>query len=136
MSQRDSLTTQRSAWQALEPMLIEDAPGHSYRRNVSDGFLTAILTTEPHGLHLSVAHHNHPARKQKANRYPTWDEIAQARYVLCPHDIDMVLILPALEDYVALHPTTFHLHQVVGLPNSATDRAKNDPRGRRPDGQT
>ena len=57
-------------------------------------------------------------------RYPTWDEISHARYELCPDDIDMIMVLPRSEDYVACHPTVFHLHQVDDLPASAVDRAR------------
>jgi hypothetical protein len=40
---------------------------------------TVIVTrAEATGWHLSIAHHA---------RYPTWDEISQARYRLLPEDI-------------------------------------------------
>jgi hypothetical protein len=127
----DPLTSARSPWIDEGPWDMPGAPGRQYRRNVHDGFLTALVSTEPHGQHLSVAWHppggiggTHRAERKRALRYPTWDEIAHARYELCPRDIDMVIILPAEDDYLAFHPTTFHLHQVDNLPASATDRAR------------
>jgi hypothetical protein len=128
VSVRDPLTRQRSDWADVGAFDCDGAPGRAYRRNVHDGFLSALLTQEPHGQHLSVAHHNGAARKDRARRYPTWDELADARYRLCAPGVDMVMILPPLDDYVACHPTTFHLHQVDNLPATATDRAKTPSR--------
>lgn len=53
--------------------------------------------------HLSISH---------PNRYPTWDEIKQARYDLTPNHVTMAQLLPPKEEYVNLHPNTFHLHEV------------------------
>lgn len=46
------------------------------------------------------------------NRNPTWEEIKQARYDLCPHEITMAMILPPTDEYVNLHEHCFHLHQI------------------------
>ena len=43
------------------------------------------------------------------DRYPTWDEIKEARYRFMPRDRDVFMILPAEEDYVNIHPNCFHL---------------------------
>ncbi len=48
---------------------------------------------------------------RKFSRYPRWDEIMHARDHLLPSDVGFVMHLPADGEYVALHPTTFHLHQ-------------------------
>jgi hypothetical protein len=48
-----------------------------------------------------------------ANRYPTWDEIHDARYQLLPDDCIMAIILPPKEEYVNLHPNCFHLHEII-----------------------
>lgn len=53
--------------------------------------------------HLSVAHRR---------RYPTWDEIADARYELVPEDVTMALILPPPDEYVNLNEHCFHLWQI------------------------
>lgn len=75
---------------------------------MSDGLLWAIVAEEPGGWHLSVSFRDH---RGVAARYPTWDELAHARYVLMPDDIDVVMHLPPPADYVAVHDTTFHLHE-------------------------
>lgn len=53
--------------------------------------------------HLSIAH---------AERYPTWDEIADARYELVPEDVTMALLLPPPGEYVNEHEHCFHLWQI------------------------
>lgn len=52
------------------------------------------------GWHMSIAH---------PKRYPTWDEIAKARYDLLPDDRVFVMVLPAVRDYVNVHENCFHL---------------------------
>jgi hypothetical protein len=47
------------------------------------------------------------------SRYPTWDEIHDARYALLPNDITVAMILPPKEEYVNLHPNCFHLHEII-----------------------
>jgi hypothetical protein len=51
------------------------------------------------------------------DRYPTWDEIADARYQLLPNDRDFGLILPPPADYVNIR-NVFHLWELrdEGLP--------------------
>jgi hypothetical protein len=43
-------------------------------------------------------------------RYPTWDEIAAARYALLPSLRDCVLLLPPHDEYVNVHENCFHVH--------------------------
>lgn len=57
------------------------------------------------GWHLSISHQE---------RYPTWDEIKEARNQLLPMDKTFAMIFPPQEEYVNLHQNTFHLWQVVG----------------------
>ena len=113
------LTQQRSAWQ-LESIdgevlsLLVDAGCRSvacWRRRVTDGVLTALVTRNPPSFewHLSVSHAAHSARRAK--RYPSWDELAHARYQLLPLDIDVVMRLPPPESFIDVHDTTFHLHE-------------------------
>lgn len=45
-------------------------------------------------------------------RYPTWDEIAEARYQLCPDDAYMVVPLPPSDRLVSLHPNSFIMVEV------------------------
>ena len=83
-----------------------------HHRNVGDGYLRVIVDEEPIGWHLSISHAKRGKGGQlSAGRYPKWDEIAHARYEFLPLDIDVVMHLPPPEEYVALHDTTFHLHE-------------------------
>lgn len=108
------LSRQRSPWLGIPSLTQEMSDGtttviaHYFQRQVHDGSLLAITSEEPEGWHLSVSFRD---RKGNLTRYPSWDELAHARYELLPHDIDVVMHLPPPADYVALHDTTFHLHQ-------------------------
>lgn len=108
---RKPLTKARSDWTAVKPPPLESTvPAQAWRRRVHDGTLTAFLTSDPGlGWHLSVSHL--PASPKAAQRYPTWDELTDARYTLTDPDIEFVMSLPPLASYVAVHDTTFHLHQ-------------------------
>lgn len=110
------ITRQRSTWSEVGPApLLPD--GRVWQRAVHDGHLTVIVAIEPIGPngtpahHLSISHrtnHNPP----RLGRYPTWDEITHARYELLPDDLTFAMFLPPSSEYVAVHDTTFHLHQV------------------------
>ncbi|KKK50042.1 hypothetical protein LCGC14_3129000, partial [marine sediment metagenome] len=58
--------------------------------------------TDGAGWHLSIS---------STKRYPTWDEIAHARYELLPDEILMMMELPPKGEYINIHENTFHLHQ-------------------------
>lgn len=88
----------RATQQALGAVGIK-----GYRCTVDDGDLRVIIALEPVGWHLSISH---------ADRYPTWDEIADARYDLLDDGITMAMLLPPRDQYVNLHDTTFHLHEI------------------------
>ena len=70
------------------------------------------------GYHLSISH---------PHRYPTWDEVAHARYKLIPNDVIMVMVLPPKEEYINLDENCFHLHEIKGKPKWVTIV---DPRGK------
>lgn len=110
--QRKPMTRQRSPWENVtNERLTEEllsAPMSTHRRRVSDGVLLAIVAEEPQGLHMSISFRDHRGRP---NRYPTWDEIAHARDELLPDDREFAMFLPRQGEYVAVHDTTFHLHQ-------------------------
>lgn len=78
----------------------------AYRSNNN---LTLICGKEPCGpdrqlrWHLSIAHHK---------RYPTWDEIRDARYELIPDDVMVAMFLPPRTEYVNVHAYCFHLFEV------------------------
>ena len=80
-----------------------------FQRDVSDGFLECFISMDDGDWHLSICH------KTMANlpgRYPTWDEIYDARYLFCPKDKTMVMMLPPADEYVNIHSTTFHLWEL------------------------
>ena len=71
------------------------------------GCIIFLGTIPGQGLHMSIAH---------PTRYPTWDEVADARYALIPDDVTMAMVLPPSSQYVNLYPNCFHLHQLGGKP--------------------
>lgn len=76
------------------------------------------------GWHLSISHRQVDRSGQtRPGRYPTWEEIKEARYRFCPDDITMAMLLPPTEEFVNLHDTTFHLYQVddSAIPKLQTD---------------
>lgn len=112
----DPLTRQRSPWerqnvlpeQFQQAMAAAGSKVSTYVRRVGDGSLRAIVALEPAGWHASVSFVDH---RGEPSRYPTWDELTHFRYDLLPDDLDFVMHLPPPDDYVAVHDTTFHLHQ-------------------------
>ncbi len=112
---RSPMTRQRSEWQYDDAWaaelhdLLGLRPTTCAHRRVGDGVLSVVVAEEPEiGWHLSISHRGHNGR---AFRYPRWDEIAQARDRFLPADLGFVMHLPPASEYVALHDTTFHLHQ-------------------------
>lgn len=69
------------------------------------GKCTIICAIENDKWHLSIAH---------PTRYPTWDEIKDARYEFIPNNVTVALLLPPKEEYVNLHKNCFHLHEIEG----------------------
>jgi hypothetical protein len=45
-------------------------------------------------------------------RYPTWDEIKEARYRFVPDNVTMAMLLPQRAEYVNIHHNCFHLHEI------------------------
>jgi hypothetical protein len=94
------------------------APGlRVYQRQVADGHLMVLAGAETSPdrdaprWHLSVSHrtNTHPPQP---GRYPSWDEIRDARYRFMPGDITVAQLLPPEDDYVNAHSTTFHLWEI------------------------
>jgi hypothetical protein len=56
-------------------------------------------------LHLSISH---------PQRYPSWDEIKEARNALLPSSKDFAMIFPREGDYVNIHAYCFHLWEIKG----------------------
>lgn len=68
------------------------------------GGCTVFVGRSFYGWHLSISH---------PRRYPTWDEIAHARYLLVPDAVAMAMLLPPQSEFVNVHENCFHLWQVV-----------------------
>jgi hypothetical protein len=105
----------RPSFEARAPLPLREHPpsdreqarflnaANSYFRRYSLGECTAMVTKEDGRWHMSIAH---------PRRYPTWDEVAEARYRLLPESIVAAMVLPARGHYVNLHPNCFHLHEI------------------------
>jgi hypothetical protein len=93
---------------SLHPALSSLTGGKCFRREVADGTLTVIISVDDGLFHLSISH---KGKYDWVTRYPTWDEIVEARYHFCPDGKDMVMHLPPREEYVNIHETTFHLFE-------------------------
>lgn len=78
---------------------------NSYYRRYSLGDCSIVVTREYGTWHLSIAH---------PRRYPTWDEIAEARYRLLPKSITAAMLLPPMEEYVNLHRFCFQVYELDG----------------------
>jgi hypothetical protein len=80
-------------------------------RRFQMGDCAILVSQEPLGpqgelrWHLSISH---------PSRYPAWDEIKTARYVLTPPEVTMALILPPPDEYVNVpaQDNVFHLHEI------------------------
>lgn len=128
------LVEQTTPWQQVPsgpvlPLLLQSGAVHVevHQRDVEDGHLSAIVTREPSGpggkveWHLSISHR---LDDRSPGRYPTWDEIAHARYELLPDNVTFAMMLPPRSEYVAVHDTTFHLHEVHPGQIGAVDRQR------------
>lgn len=83
----------------------------SWQREVRDGHLSVFAGPEPDGFHLSISHRRSDGTRLPG-RYPTWDEITDARYRFCPDHLTMAMLLPPKDEYVNVHATTFHLWEI------------------------
>lgn len=67
------------------------------------GECIVLIAKEAGKWHLSIS---------CEDRYPTWDEIKQARYDLLPDNVTMAMLLPPRSKYVNIHPNCFHLYEI------------------------
>lgn len=115
-------TTAASTWHRIPPGAIMRAgyPGtRAWQRDVEDGHLSVFvgreLTDVENGdrlvlWHLSISHRTDDL---KPGRYPTWDEIHEARYRFIPDEIRVAMLLPPKDEYVNVHATCFHLWELA-----------------------
>lgn len=87
--------------QSLDPSwLMENIHNHG----LVAGPFTLIFSIEQHEesihWHLSIAH---------KDRYATWDEIMAFRSFMFDDDMEVIMVMPKVEDYVNLHERCFHL---------------------------
>lgn len=71
-----------------------------------DGDLRCIVGKEEGRWHLSMSH---------PSRYPTWDEMADARYRFIPNRAHMAMLAPPREEFINAHDTTLHFWEVPEL---------------------
>jgi hypothetical protein len=62
-----------------------------------------VSHTKEFGWHLSIAN---------GRRYPTWDEISEARYRLLPDAVTMAMLLPPRAEFVNIHRFVFQLTEL------------------------
>ena len=79
----------------------------SHERVYLMGMCTVRLAREPDGYKLSISH---------KDRYPTWDEVTEAKYRLIPN-VMMAMPLPEPDEYLNLHPYTFNLFEIRKITN-------------------
>lgn len=86
-----------------------------YNAPVPDGVLCLMVNERgPNGWYMSISHRlsiSGPGGHAIPGRYPTWDEIAAARYEFIPDRVTMVMMLPPRSEYINVMPTCFHLHE-------------------------
>lgn len=87
-----------------------------FDRKIEDGFLRVMVAppNQQTGWHLSISHNSlisGPNGETVPGRYPSWDEIVEARYEFLPGEIHVAMILPPRAEYINVHNTCFHLHE-------------------------
>ena len=79
------------------------------------GHLTAFVSRSlDAGWHVSISHRwgiLGPGGRPIPGRYPTWDEIKDARYRFVPDAVTMALYLPPRAEYVNIMDTCFQLFE-------------------------
>lgn len=122
----DMKTTKKNSpdWHECKPVKMPyGATMRVFQAMVDGGHLNVLVGREPmpegHQWHLSISFRSNSVLNGRGgpmpgNRLPTWEEISEARYRFCPDETYMAMILPPKSEYVNLHPTTMHLHEVPG----------------------
>lgn len=103
-----------SGWKRTKvpQLLLDQAPRmQAWQKEVHDGHLTVFAGPESEGFHMSISHRLSDETRIPG-RYPTWDEIYDARYRFCPLNMTMAMLLPPQDEYVNIHNTTFHLWEM------------------------
>ena len=72
---------------------------------VYQGVCKVLVSVDAGLWHLSISHRE---------RYPTWDEIKEAREEFLPMDKTFAMFFPPSKEYVNIHPNCFHLWETEG----------------------
>ena len=96
--------------QCPPPRLMPDAK--MWQKDLPDGHLTVMVTVDDGLLHMSISHRRDSRSGPVPGRNPRWEEIRDARYLFCPDEMTMAMLLPPKAEYVNVHETTFHLWEV------------------------
>lgn len=103
-----------------EPVLVsEDVNKGAKGIKIQDGSKAykmgacTILVSPPYDDPADGFHYGWHLTISRVDRYPSWDEIAKARYALLPGDMNVVMVLPPMADYINIHPFCFQLHELV-----------------------
>ena len=83
----------------------------AWQKEVHDGHLSVFVAVEDGRFHLSISHRLSDGSR-RPGRYPTWEEIKDARYRFGPLDKTLAMLLPPQEEWVNVHDTTFHLWEI------------------------
>jgi len=67
------------------------------------GECTVIVSVDAGHWHMSISHQI---------RYPTFDEIRNARYQFLPNNITVAMLYPPKEEYINVHNNCFHLWEI------------------------
>lgn len=110
-------------WRRVRPPAIfaQAYPGtRAYQRDLPDGHLSVFVGREPLDRpngdrrivwHLSISHRTN-GPNPRPGRYPTWDEIRDARERFIPDEVTVAMLLPPKAEYIDVHRTTFHLWEI------------------------
>jgi hypothetical protein len=98
-----------NGWKPLAAMTIPGFPPHMQPRGFTKGECRVLIGHEDRNgdgkrlWHLSIS---------CEKRYPTWDEIKDARYTLLPMGLTFAMLLPPMNEYVNVHQNCFHLWEL------------------------
>lgn len=87
--------------QSLDPRWMAE---HMANYGMVAGPFSIIFSVEQHedGIqwHLSLAH---------KDRYPDWDELMMFRSFIYDDDMEVIMVMPPVKEYVNLHKNCFHM---------------------------
>ena len=94
-------------WQYVTRMEIDGTEASVWIK----GDLRVLVSRDPEQRKGSVVYRWHLSISCE-HRYPTWEEMKDARYCLLPDNVYMAQILPPQSEYVDIHPNCFHWYEM------------------------